>query len=342
MSDSAAVVAELLARFRADVDRALRTAVGDRDSQVHRMARYHLGWVDENGRPGEFDGGKRLRSTLCLLVCEAIVGYHQPALPAAAGLELIHNFTLVHDDVMDRDVLRRGRPSVWKLWGIEQAINAGDMLYAQAFAALADLPDSAAAVSASRLLADTCVTIVEGQSADLEFERRDDVTVDEYLTMISSKTAALIGVSLHLGALVAGAPVSVENGLTDLGQAMGIAFQIRDDMLGVWGDPGVSGKPVGQDLRRKKKTLPVLALYQSADDRGRSQMAECLSADDPSDRQIDTVLGLMEEFAVRDSVRALADEYSTRARQALASLPEPLSDRPEFTALIEFFTTRQS
>jgi geranylgeranyl diphosphate synthase type I len=144
-----------------------------------------------------------------------------------------------------------------------------------------------------------------------------------------------------LGALAAGAPPSVENGLADLGQSMGIAFQIRDDMLGVWGDPGVTGKPVGQDLRRKKKTLPVLALIQSADVRGRSQMTECLSADDPTDRQMVTVLDFMEEFGVRDTVVSLADDYSDRARRALSSLPPSLSGRPEFAALIDYFTTRQ-
>jgi geranylgeranyl diphosphate synthase type I len=341
MSEPAPVVADLLIRYGPDMDRTLRTVIGDRDDPIHRMVRYHLGWVDEHGHTGDFSRGKGLRSTLCLLACEAIAGDHHPALPAAAALELLHSFTLAHDDVMDHDVLRHGRATVWKLWGEAQAINTGDMLYAHAFSALADFADPAVAARATRLLADTCVTIVEGQSADIQFEQRDDVTVDEYLAMISRKTAALIGTSLRLGALAAGAPPSVENGLADLGQSMGIAFQIRDDMLGVWGDPGVTGKPVGQDLRRKKKTLPVLALIQSADVRGRSQMTECLSADDPTDRQMVTVLDFMEEFGVRDTVVSLADDYSDRARRALSSLPPSLSDRPEFAALIDYFTTRQ-
>lgn len=341
MSDLTISVANLLARYGPDVDRLLHKVVGDRDGAINLMARYHLGWIDEHGRPGEFDRGKGFRSTLCLLTCEAITGDHLPALPAAAALDLIHNFTLVHDDVMDRDVLRRGRPSVWKLWGIEQAINAGDIIHALAFAALTEFSDSSTASRATRLLADTCVTIVEGQSADLEFEQRDDVTVDEYMDMISRKSAALIAASMRLGALAARAPASVEIGLASLGQAMGIAFQIRDDMLGTWGDPDVTGKPVGGDLRRKKKTLPVLALQRLADDRGRAQLSEFLSADNPTDAQIETVLGLMEEFRVRDDVGRLADNYTDRARQALANLPPPISERSDLAALIDYFATRQ-
>lgn len=341
MSDSAPVVADLLIRYGPDMDRTLRTVIGYRDDPIHRMVRYHLGWIDEHGHTGDFSRGKGLRSTLCLLACEAIAGDHHPALPAAAALELLHSFTLAHDDVMDHDVLRHGRATVWKLWGEAQAINTGDMLYAHAFSALTDFADPAVAARATRLLADTCVTIVEGQSADIQFEQRDDVTVDEYLAMVARKTAALIGTSLRLGALAAGAPPSFENGLADFGQFMGIAFQIRDDMLGTWGDPSVTGKPVGEDLRRKKKTLPVLALQRLADARGRSQMSEIFSAENPTDPQIEVVLDLMEKFQVRDDVRRLADTYTDRALQALANLPAQFSERPDLAALIDYFTARQ-
>jgi geranylgeranyl diphosphate synthase, type I len=341
MSEAAALVGEFPARYAADLDRVLRGIIGERDDPIHRMVRYHLGWVDERGRPGQFNRGKGLRSTLCLLACEALGGDHRPALPAAAALDLLHNFTLAHDDIMDRDVLRRGRASVWKLWGVAQAINVGDLLYARAFTALGDLASPKTVVAAHRLLADTCVTLVQGQAADIAFERREDVSVDEYLDMISRKTAALIGASLRLGALAAGAPPATRDGLAELGLAMGIAFQIRDDMLGAWGDPAITGKPVGQDLRRKKKTLPVLALRQAADAPGRVRLAELLAAGEPADGQIEAVLELMEQFGVREQVRGLADEHAARARTALGALPAPLADRPEFAALIDYFTTRR-
>ncbi len=341
MRESAALVTELPARYAADLDRVLREVIGERDDPIHRMVRYHLGWVDERGRPGQFSRGKGLRSTLCLLACEALARDHRPALPAAAALDLLHNFTLAHDDVMDRDILRRGRASVWKIWGVDQAINVGDLLYARAFSALGDLAVPETVVAAHRLLADTCVTIVAGQSADIEFERRDDVSIDEYLEMISQKTAALIGTSLRLGALAAGAPSATGSGLAELGLAMGIAFQIRDDMLGAWGDPTITGKPVGQDLRRKKKTLPVLTLRRAADAPGRARLAELFAANEPADHQIESVLGLMERFGVREQVRGLADEHTARARTALSALPPPLPDRPEFAALIDYFTTRR-
>ncbi|MDP6350321.1 MAG: polyprenyl synthetase family protein [Chloroflexota bacterium] len=342
MNEAAALVSELPARYAADLDRVLRGVIGEHDDPIHRMARYHLGWVDEHGDPGQFNRGKGLRSTLCLLACEALSGDYRPALPAAVALDLIHNFTLSHDDVMDRDVLRRGRASVWKLWGVAQAINVGDLLCARAFTALGDLASPETIVAAHRMLADTCVAVVQGQSADIAFEGREDVSVDEYLDMISRKTAALIGASLRLGALAAGAPPTTGDGLADLGLAMGIAFQIRDDMLGAWGDPAVTGKPVGQDLRRKKKTLPVLALRQAADAPGRARLAELLAADEPADRQIQAVLELMERFGVREQVRGLADEHAARARTALGALPAPLADRPEFAALIDYFTTRRA
>lgn len=340
MSNKNKSMADLLAQYGPAVDQLLRQEIGHSNDLIHRIARYHLGWTDESGHPGKYDRGKGIRSTMCLLACDAMSGDHRPALPAAVAIDLIHNFTLIHDDVMDGDVLRRGRPSVWKLWGIEQAINTGDMLYALAFVALTKLSDSTMVPHASRLLSQTCVKVVEGQASDIEFEKRLDVSEDEYLTMISQKTAALISTALELGTLAAGVIDTTRNKIAALGKAMGIAYQIRDDMLGTWGDPRITGKPVGEDLRRKKKSLPILMLQTLADAKGNSQIDTFFRTEDPTDAQVQGILELMKKFRVADSVGRLAERYTDHAFRALNDLPTSISRHPEFSALIGHITTR--
>lgn len=228
----------------------------------YRMMHYHMGWLDEAFRPGDFPVGKRIRPLLCLMACEAVGGGPQQALPAAAAVEILHNFSLIHDDLEDRDEIRRHRPTVWALWGEAQAINAGDGMFALAYAALQRLPG--AGVSATKTLAalnrftQTCVSLTEGQHLDLRFEEQAQVTVDEYMRMIEGKTASLIAASLSIGALVGGADSRVDDALHRFGRCIGLAFQIQDDILGIWGDPDVTGKAAGNDILRRKKSLPLL------------------------------------------------------------------------------------
>jgi len=304
------------------------------------MAGYHLGWTDEDGTPGSFARGKQLRPTLCLLACETVSGDYRAALPAAAALELLHNFSLIHDDVMDRDVLRRGRPTVWKLWGTSQAINTGDLLLTRSFEALTRLPEEVA-VDAIAILANACATMIEGQSLDLLFEDRDEVTVDEYIDMIGRKTAALVAASLQLGARSGNAAPATERDLAELGRLMGVSFQLGDDILGTWGDSAVTGKPVGQDLLRKKKTLPVLLLAGAASQQDRGQLQEFLAEPDPSNESPSGILAIMSELGIRPEAQALAREYSIRALGVLGKLPDGIGKRAEFAALIDFFAARE-
>jgi geranylgeranyl diphosphate synthase type I len=236
---------------------------GDEPVDAHYgMMRYHLGWSDAAFRPGSFPTGKRLRPILCLLACSEVGGDPAQALPAAAALELLHNFSLIHDDVEDGDELRHHRPTVWKLWGVPQAINAGDGMYALAYAALQRLADRGVkakpALSVFERFTRTCLALTEGQYLDIRFEERTQVTVDEYLRMIQGKTAALIAASVAIGALLGGASPAQQTDLLRFGQAMGLAFQIQDDVLGIWGDPSVTGKAAGNDILRRKKSLPLL------------------------------------------------------------------------------------
>ena len=201
------------------------------------MLRYHLGWVDEQLRKVNADTGKRIRARLCLLACEAVGGDPGQALPAAVAVELVHNFSLIHDDIQDRSEYRRHRRTVWAVWGEPQAINAGDDMFVLAQLALVDgeLDNPRVTVHAVRALNQACRMLCEGQYLDLDFERRPTITLQDYYGMIERKTAALLGASCQLGALYGGAGPSVVAALSSFGKQLGIAFQIRDDYLGIWG-----------------------------------------------------------------------------------------------------------
>lgn len=226
------------------------------------MMHYHLGWADDTFRPGEFGAGKRIRPLLCLLACEAVGGDPAAALPAAAAAEILHNFSLIHDDIEDGDETRRHRPTVWTIWGVPQAINAGDGMFALAYAAL--LRSQKRGVSATSLVAALdrftacCVALTEGQHLDIDFEKRARVSVADYLRMIEGKTAFLLATSLAIGALMGGADGRTDDALYRFGRHIGLAFQIRDDILGIWGDPALTGKAAGNDILRRKKSLPLL------------------------------------------------------------------------------------
>jgi geranylgeranyl diphosphate synthase type I len=225
------------------------------------MLNYHLGFADAQGHPVQINAGKRIRPMLVLLACEACGGDARTALPAAAAVELLHNFSLIHDDIEDGDELRRGRLTLWKQWNIAQAINAGDAMFAQAHLALQRLMDCGVSaervVRALRVFDAMCVHLTIGQHLDLSFETRDDVTAAEYMAMIEGKTAALVKACCEIGAIVAGADEARIEALGEFGRGVGLSFQLQDDVLGIWGDPAQTGKQ-DSDLAHRKKTLPVL------------------------------------------------------------------------------------
>jgi geranylgeranyl diphosphate synthase type I len=276
---------------------------------LYKMARYHLGWEDAEGRPSDA-GGKMVRSGLCLLACEAAGGEWRPAIPAAAAVELVHSFSLVHDDIQDRDRERHHRPAVWAVWGEAQAINAGDALLALARLGLARLSyDPALHARCASCLDEVTLEMVEGQTLDLQFESCDYVDVDEYLDMVGRKTGALFGCALSLGAIVAGANEERVVQFDRLGRTIGVAFQVRDDVLGIWGDPEKTGKPAGADLQRQKKSLPVLiALGGPAAEAVREAYAA------PNNVSVAAAVGAMEEAGVPDLCRQIGEAMQAQAR----------------------------
>ncbi len=302
-------------RWLPQIEEEMKRAVGAADDPIYApfygMLHYHLGWAGADFAPATFPVGKRIRPMLCLLTCEAASGDPQAALPAAAAIELLHNFSLIHDDVEDHSELRRGRLTVWKQWGVAQAINAGDALYAIAHAAFRRLRDFGVSPDrhiAARIRFDqTCLKLTQGQHLDLSFESRDRVTVEEYMEMIDGKTAALVSGAAAIGAIVAGSD-QVDR-YAEFGRCLGLAFQVQDDLLGIWGDPAVTGKSAADDVAMRKKSLPVLYGLGNS-----SELSELYAA---VEIDVQKAVELLEYVGAREYAEKVADEYTQKAMAAL-------------------------
>jgi len=227
--------------------------------ELHHMMCYHLGWQGDGA--GVEARGKRIRPLLVILTAAAAGGEWRTALPAAAAVELVHNFSLIHDDIEDNSPLRRGRATLWKIWGIPQAINAGDAMFTLAHLTVLELEQAlpaATVLAAARTLQRACLLLTEGQHLDLAYESRNDLTLDAYWPMVRGKTGALLSACTRLGALVADTPAPVLEAYESFGRDLGLAFQAQDDLLGIWGDAALTGKSAESDLASGKKSLPVL------------------------------------------------------------------------------------
>ncbi|GAB3170129.1 family 2 encapsulin nanocompartment cargo protein polyprenyl transferase [Myceligenerans halotolerans] len=266
---------------REAVDGGLRAAVARLPHAAYRVASYHFGWADAAGKPAGANSGKALRPLLTLLAAKAVADDWRPAVPAAVAVELVHNFSLVHDDIIDQDTMRRHRPTVWKVFGVTDAILVGDALHALAFEVLAGSGHERAATGTG-LLAATVRALVDGQLADARFEQRERVGLAECVAMAEAKTASLMACATALGALFAGGTGDQVKALREFGAQLGLAFQHVDDLLGIWGDPEVTGKAVYSDLRNRKKTLPVTAALGSGHPES-ADLARFLAAVEPLD-----------------------------------------------------------
>jgi geranylgeranyl diphosphate synthase type I len=292
------------------------------ETAVYAMLRYHLGWTDAAGQAVEPAaqrrfGGKRLRGVLAILACEACGGDGRRAVPAAAAVELIHNFSLIHDDIEDSDEERRHRPTLWRLWGVPQAINAGSNMQALVTRTALRLAERGVAppavLDAVRRLTDAIVLMTEGQCLDIAFQDQAGVDAAGYFAMTERKTAALLAAALECGAALApGAGAASVQLMHHFGRAFGLAFQARDDYLGVWGDPVLTGKPVGSDIERGKRSLPVvLALGRSPEPQGLLQQLEA--------RNTMAVMSALEALDIRCEVEAIVARLTA---EALCSLEE--------------------
>ncbi|MET9296750.1 polyprenyl synthetase family protein [Streptomyces sp. NPDC003077] len=284
-------------RILARCQELVRPALAETVARLHpwpaEMAAYSFGWCEVGGAPATGSAGKGVRQALAVLSAEAAGAHGAAAVAGAVAVELVHTFSLLHDDIMDGDPTRRRRPTVWKAYGTGPAVLAGDALFALAVETLAVTPD-AHAPGAVRRLAATLSDLVRGQADDLLFESRpwtgpDAVSLDEYRAMAEHKTGALLGCAAALGAVLAGAPEETVTALERAGRHIGVAFQVVDDILGIWGDPAVTGKPVHSDLLRGKKTFPVLAALGATEEAAHRtaarDLAELLASPDALDSE---------------------------------------------------------
>ena len=361
-------IPQILERARVLVEPSLRHAVEQLDPQIAPLALYHFGWTDAHGRPTKAgSGGKGIRSALAVLSAEAAGAPAEAGVPGAVAVDLIHNFSLLHDDIIDDDAERRHRPAVWAVFSQGEAIIVGDALHALAFDVLLggmaagtgsaaeeaggagsaaggtaeanDAATDASAVAAARLASATAAMIA-GQSRDMAFNERMDITPEQCLDMEADKTGALLGYASSVGAVLAKADAEVIGTLESFGSKLGLAFQAADDLLGIWGDPAVTGKPVGNDLRERKKSFPVVvALSQQTE--ASEELASILSQNAAlNEAAIARATELVEQAGGKESANAAAHDY---LNQALACIQTaPLADQAveELTHLARFVVAR--
>ncbi|MFJ1999239.1 family 2 encapsulin nanocompartment cargo protein polyprenyl transferase [Streptomyces chartreusis] len=335
--------AVILERARAAVDPELRAAIESLPPSMRRIALYHFGWMQPDGSPAAGNAGKAIRPALVLTAAAALggPGARAAAVPVAVAVELVHNFTLLHDDVMDQDATRRHRPTAWAVFGQADAILAGDALQALALRLLAEDPHPASAAAAARL-ADCVVELCAGQHADTALERCGpaEVGLEEVLAMAEAKTGALLGCACAVGGLYAGAAPEDVAALDAFGREAGLAFQLIDDVIGIWGDPSHTGKPAGADLAARKKSLPVVAALTSGGPAA-AELAELYEL--PYDKEdLHRTALAVERAGGRDWAQAQAADRMARAMQELArAVPDP-EDAGGLLALAEFVTRRSN
>ena len=318
---------------------ALREAVGRLDPDTWRVAAYHLGWVDEHGQPVGGSGGKWLRAALALLSAQAAGAPAGAGVPAAVAVELVHNFSLLHDDVMDGDERRRHRPTAWRVFGQAQAILAGDALLCLALEVLLACPPHGP--RAAHRLACATRQLIAGQAEDLAFERHPRVPPEACLRMAGNKTGALLACAASLGAVLAGAPGGLVEPLHRFGWHLGLAFQVVDDLLGIWGRPEVTGKPAWSDLRQRKKTVPVV-LALSGGGAAAGHLAGLLAGERPwTEEELELAARLVDEAGGRALAAAEAERQLNLALRHLDAASVPAPARNELAAVARFVTRRE-
>jgi geranylgeranyl diphosphate synthase type I len=296
--------------------------------ELHNMLAYHLGWEGEGAGPKA--RGKRIRPLLLLLTTASKAEDWHRALPCAAAVELVHNFSLIHDDIQDKSPLRRGRPTIWKRWGIPQAINAGDSLFALAHTALQYLNDSipyAVKLRAHQIIPQACLTLTQGQYLDLAYEQKGELSTSDYWPMIRGKTASLLATCTELGALIGGAGEKEINIYRTFGECIGLAFQIYDDILGIWGDSALTGKSTESDLLTGKKSLPVLYALEKRGGFAKHWKGKGVKPEE--------VMELAEELKSEGAYEYAKRETDKLTNQALEWLGKMKMNNPASDALIE-------
>jgi geranylgeranyl diphosphate synthase type I len=332
---------EILSRCGTAIAPPLRDAVAQlADPELRTFVEYHLGWRDSSGAPIDGRAGKGLRGAVALIASQAVGGSAEAALPGAVAVELMHNFSLLHDDIMDGDRYRRGRETVWSLHGLGWGVLTGDALLVLATQQLSSLPNRCAVECTSDLLGATA-KMIHGQAEDMRFERRVDVSLDECLSMARRKTGALLGCAASLGARLGGARPDQLTSLEAFGRELGMVFQATDDLLGVWGEPTRTGKPVGSDIATRKKSIPISAAIASQEPSAATLKALLEKMEADHDDLLRAV-GLVEECGGRVQTMELIDVHLHEALSHLHEVELDPDAADDLRALLGFASSRDS
>jgi geranylgeranyl diphosphate synthase type I len=323
------------------VQPALRAAVSRLDPTTCAVTGYHFGWPASDGAPAAADGGKAVRPWLAVLSARAVGADPEIAVPGAVAVELVHNFSLLHDDLIDSDTERRHRTTVWARWGAPSAILTGDALLALAQEVLLDVPGPTGA-AAARLLAVATRELIRGQVEDMAYERRPEIDVAEVLAMAEAKTSALLSASAAIGAVLSAAPADAVAGLADYGRHLGLAFQLVDDVLGIWGDPAFTGKPARSDLRSRKTSLPVARVIGLGGPAATEVSTWLAGADEAGEDLLDGIAEVLEEAGGRAWARQQAAGHAAAASAALDRVGAPAEVLAELRELAAFVVGREA
>ncbi len=310
---------EVFGRTRLLVEPALRAVVEGLSARLRPSTTYHFGWTEADGSPSDMGAGKGLRLTLAVLSAEAVGAPAEVAVPGAVAAELVHNFSLLHDDIIDGDTERRHRATVWSAFGTNEAIISGDALHNLAYQVLLDDPSPQRQAAAARLTRATAAMIA-GQAADMAFDDLPTVTLAECVAMEADKTGALLAYSASVGAVLAGATDAQVDALDEFGMELGCAFQAVDDVLGIWGDPSVTGKAVGNDLRERKKSLPVAVVLDQGGEAADELLAIYGRDGDLTDDDVARATSVLEAAGGRSHAESSAGAHLVLALTALDGL----------------------
>lgn len=341
--------AETFDSLLVDIDLAVRGFINQHEHKApifwHQVYE-HFDYVypDALKNPNPATAGKRVRPLLMALVARSICGTYQHVLPSGIALEIIHNFTLIHDDIMDESDTRRGRTTIWKNYGIPQAIDSGDGLFALGI--LSSLQLDSAGVSAEKTLLATrelmqaCLDTVEGQALDISFEDRMDISPDEYLKMIGLKTGRFIEIATKIGAILSTDDQSIIDNYAIFGKYLGLAFQMWDDYLGIWGDPEIIGKSSTGDIEQKKKSYPITYALKYADDSQKQRLQAVYAKDTLLEADVAEVMSVLEEVDAQTKTQEIVEEYYTTAMNALNALALDNEDYENLKKLAQFIIQR--
>lgn len=341
--------AETFGDLLVDIDLAIRGFINQHEHKApifwHQVyEHFDYDYPDALKNPDPSVAGKRVRPLLMALVARSICGTYEHVLPSGTALEIVHNFTLIHDDIMDESDTRRGRTTIWKNYGIPQAIDSGDGLFALGILSSLEL-DSAGvsaekALLATRELMQACLDTVEGQALDISFEDRMDIGPDEYLKMIGLKTGRFIEIATKIGALLSTDDKSIIDNYATFGKYLGLAFQMWDDYLGIWGDPEVIGKSATGDIEQKKKSYPITYALKYADASQKQRLQDVYAKDNLVEEDVAEVLAILDEVSAREKTQEIVEEYYQTAMNALDALALDNEDYANLKKLAQFIIER--